>query len=60
MDYQNLKKMSAQDMKDCIQDVLDNKAFASDPDNVDDSMHQRLMLADSAVQGWTSSTFGKR
>jgi hypothetical protein len=37
--------MSAQDIKDLIQDVLHNKEFNSD--DVDDNMHQRLMLAGS-------------
>ena len=43
MDYQNLKKMSAQDIKDLIQDVLHNKEF--DIDEVDHNMHDRLMRA---------------
>ena len=30
MDYQTLKKMSAQDIKDLIQDVLHNKEFDVD------------------------------
>ena len=38
MDYQKLKKMSAQDIKDLIQDVLHNKEF--DPDDVDHNMHE--------------------
>ena len=47
MDHQKLKKMSAQDIQDLIQDVLHNKDF--DPNNVDNNMHQRLMCA---VQDW--------
>ena len=43
MDYQKLKKMSAQDIKDLIQDVLHNKEF--DIDEVDHNMHERLMRA---------------
>ena len=43
MDYQKLKKMSAQDIKDLIQDVLHNKEF--DIDEVDHNMHDRLMRA---------------
>ena len=43
MDYQKLKKMSAQDIKDLIQDVLHNKEF--DVDEVDHNMHDRLMRA---------------
>jgi hypothetical protein len=43
MDYQKLKRMSAQDIKDLIKDVLHNKQF--DPCDVDDNMHERLMRA---------------
>ena len=38
MDYQKLKMMSVQDMKDLIKDVLHNKDFH--PDGVDDNMHE--------------------
>ena len=44
MDYQKLKRMSAQDIKDLIEDVLHNKDFDSD-DEVDHNMHERLMRA---------------
>ena len=47
MDYQKLKKMSAQDIKDFIKDVLHNKEF--DVDEVDHNMHDRLM---STVADW--------
>ena len=43
MDYQKLKRMSAQDIKDLIQEVLHNKDF--DSDEVDHDMHERLMRA---------------
>ena len=43
MDYQKLKRMSAQDIKDLIEDVLHNKDF--DSDEVDHNMHERLMRA---------------
>ena len=43
MDFQKLKRMSAQDIKDLIQEVLHNPEFNSD--EVDHDMHQRLMRA---------------
>ena len=43
MDFQKLKRMNAQDIKDLIQDVLHNDNFASD--DVDHNMHDRLMHA---------------
>lgn len=43
MDFQKLKKMSARDVKDLIQEVLHNEEF--DSDEVDHDMHERLMRA---------------
>ena len=43
MDFQKLKRMNAQDIKDLIQDVLHNDNF--DSDEVDHNMHDRLMRA---------------
>ena len=43
MDFQKLKTMNAQDIKDLIQDVLHNDNF--DVDEVDHNMHDRLMHA---------------
>ena len=46
MDYQKLKRMSAQDIKDLIEDVpLHNKDFDSDEVDHRDNMHERLMRA---------------
>ena len=42
MDYQKLKMMSVQDIKDLIKDVLHNKDFH--PDWVDDNMHEILYI----------------
>jgi hypothetical protein len=42
MDYQKLKMMSVQDIKDLIKDVLRNKDFH--PDCVDDNMHEILYI----------------
>ena len=42
MDYQKLKMMSVQDIKDLIKDVLHNKDFH--PDGVDDNMHEMLYI----------------
>ena len=43
MDFQKLKRLNAQDIKDLIRDVLQNENF--DPDEVDHNMHDRLMRA---------------
>lgn len=43
LDYQKLKRMSARDLKDLIQDVLHNPEFNAD--EVDHNMHERLMRA---------------
>jgi hypothetical protein len=43
MDFQKLKRMNAQDIKDLIQDVLHIDNF--DVDEVDHNMHDRLMHA---------------
>ena len=43
MDFQKLKRMNAQDIKDLIQDVLHIDKF--DSDEVDHNMHDRLMRA---------------
>jgi len=43
MDFQKLKRMNAQDIKDLIQDVLHSDNF--DVDEVDHNMHDRLMHA---------------
>jgi hypothetical protein len=42
MDYQKLKMMSVQDIKDLIKDVLHNKDFH--PDRVDGNMHKMLYI----------------
>ena len=53
MEYQKLKRMSAQDIKDLIQEVLHNKDF--DSDEVDHDMHERLMraVADGEISGYS-------
>ena len=43
LDFQKLKRMKARDLKDLIQDVLQNPEF--DPAEVDHNMHERLMRA---------------
>jgi len=43
MNFQKLKCMNVQDIKDLIQDVLHNQDF--DSDEVDHDMHERLMRA---------------
>jgi hypothetical protein len=55
LDYQKLKKMSAQDIKDLIQDVLHKKEFNSN--EVDNNMHKRLMRAVSDCTRYPGSSF---
>ena len=59
LDYQKLKRMSAADLKDLIQQVLKNPEF--NIDEVDHDMHERLQRAiDDGDIDVTSQTFGKK